>query len=106
MNKRIHRSTSPTKVLYQYGNFGSIEYSSKPKNVSRKRSKSQPPVLLEEETFIKKPTCPTKFRGESFANIFTAKKSQDLINKKLVKESWVLLQMISGKVFNIEVEKE
>ena len=58
---------------------------------------------LKKKPLLKSQRAP---RGELFANIFTAKKSQDLINKELVKKNWVLLQMISGKVFNTEVEKE
>ena len=93
-------------VLYQYGNFGSIEHSSKSKKVSRRRSVSLPPVLLEEENFIKKPTCPTKFRRELFANILTTKPSKEFIYEKMVTRSWVLLRMVGNKVFNVEIAQE
>ena len=71
-------------VLYQYYNFGSIEHFSNSKNVSRRRSISLPPVLLEEETCTKKPSCPKKVQIELFAKLFTAKKLQELVNEKLV----------------------
>lgn len=93
-------------VLYQYYNFGSIEHFSNSKNVSRRRSISLPPVLLEEETCTKKPTCPKKVQIELFAKLFTAKKLQELVNEKLVTWSRVLLRIIRDKFFNIEVAKE
>ena len=90
-------------VLYQYGNFGSANTSSKSKIVSRKRSVLLPPTLLEEETFIKKPTCPSKFRRELFAKIFLTKQSDEFINEKMITWSWVLLRMTGNKVFDIEI---
>lgn len=90
MGRRIHLNTSPTLCYTSMVISSQQNISQNQKIIQESRLHHCHQFYLKEETFIKKTPCSTVFRRELFAKIFTAKKLQNFINKKLVTWSCVL----------------